>query len=760
MDLLAQMAVTHGAMLSTAMLLVGGAVGAWRGPAALARWRARRARALRATLGDPQSGAVLGDGREHALDGVLVCDAPRDGVALGTRVFGLRADGSAAPPRSWMAPGLALERDGRRMRFVGDVHAVTGTGEGAPSETSLPAGEDPDGAPAVRDITVRVGARVRVRAAVSPDLVGAAQGGYRDGAAVKLTPGAAGAVLVASREVTAAPRAVAARVGAALAGVAVVAAAQLAAGSVAMSRAIGARGPIAHAGDRALCDGGGVTAAAYASLAWPLRSRALTELSAQLLCRRARTRETVADLDRAYRAAGVPCEAHASTLEQVHAHRLAAERWAQCGDDRAWVSSAWQWAGLGEFARASAALRRGRSAIGRDDETLVRAARVFLLSGEAAQAEPLVRTLADRAQTRAERDGNGDDAATLFCLADGLAAYGGDVLARQRLVQRGTGAGHPYVCWTMLADLPDGLAAAWDTLRVPSAADNLSGDEEARGEIPIWSRETLGSDASYLMLPPWRDASSPVERALADRDAFSCTLGGACGWRDGRVAAFDRALTVRSLEARVLTAMPASLASDGGRLMALNLASLHEASGDRDGARVWLERAGEVHTLPDALRAPATSLRARVERAAPIEAALCDPEALSPTAERIERYVELGAALPRARAWPTLPARQRVAMLPEITGFVHVERMAALADALRDDAATAGAVRDYLATEDGWLDPESPARSWRAAARRLRVIERLHDRALADETRGVVRRFLDVATRTQLPVAIRVLDAM
>ena len=68
-------------------------------------------------------------------------------------------------------------------------------------------------------------------------------------------------------------------------------------------------------------------------------------------------------------------------------------------------------------------------------------------------------------------------------------------------------------------------------------------------------------------------------------------------------------------------------------------------------------------------------------------------------------------------------------MLPEITGFVHVERMAALADAIHDDARTAEAARDYLATEDAWLDPESPARSWRAAARRLRVVECLHDRA-------------------------------
>jgi hypothetical protein len=65
----------------------------------------------------------------------------------------------------------------------------------------------------------------------------------------------------------------------------------------------------------------------------------------------------------------------------------------------------------------------------------------------------------------------------------------------------------------------------------------------------------------------------------------------------------------------------------------------------------------------------------------------------------------------------------------------------------------------WLRTEDSWIDLESLARTWRAAAQRLAIATRLGDRVTADAMRAVAARHRAVVERADLAVTLSVLAA-
>lgn len=758
--------MAHGPKVFLGLVVVCALLGAWCGPI-VARWlrEARRQRRV-AALGAAHDEVPAGEGVAVVLRGELSSTDAGSGVAAVTERFAALPDGTAVPTRTRVTGSLLLKTRSGLVRLPDDAEVLVGSVEESPGTAAA------DGARVERRLSVDVGASVRVDGVVEP-APGAMAQGYRGAApSWRMVPGAHGRVRIAAEAPGGAARGGRAQRAAGAAAVALVGAtAMTAAAQGTLAEAKARRGEVTVGITRAWCDGSGATGAALASAAPLQRRGALDEVALALRCARGRDARAAAGLDQALRLRGAACVERAAAMATMGDLRRASELGMTCGSAEAAARAGWIRAGLGDFAQASAALAVADAAL-RTESELHRAVGVHAMAGAWASAARTARRAAELAGgRRGERD---EDPYTraMWCVADAMAARGGEADAVERLERRLAMEATP-ACRALRAELAlarGGSADAW-TDASPGGRGWWSG---RTGGVDGWSMASARR-AAVTCAAPRRGCLEPSGACAQGSDhAFDgLTLDAALALRPYQADLLGRYRSMATLDpaqasdaARLSMAEARVAGAAGAHVEALALARwaidhaaalpryerlsmlhaqawLAALSGDRDAVDAALgELEGEGEAAPSAMIPLAVRRWADRDRAGLAGVALAAVDHRDPREALTAGRGDLLLAWLR-RQPGVIPMAGRRAVLAALHFGVL-------------DRAEAG---EWLRTEDVWLDPESVHRTWRAASVRLAIAAHIGDAATAEAMRGVVQRHRRVASRRDLAMTSGLLGA-
>lgn len=461
------------------------------------------------------------------------------------------------------------------------------------------------------------------------------------------------------------------------------------------------RGEVTVGLTRAWCDGSGATRAALASAAPLQRRAALDEVALALRCARGRDAGAAAGLDQALRLRGVACVERAAAMATMGDLRRASGLGLTCGSAEEAVRAGWIRAGLGEFARASAALAVGDAALRTEAGATERLERRLAMSGT-----PACQAL------RAE-----------LALARGESADG----------------------WTDASPGGRGWASGYARRAAVGRATPLRVCLEPSGQCARESEglvDGLRFDAALALRPFHTDLlgryrSTPALDPAQAGDAARLSLA------EARVAGAVGEHAEAATLARWAIDHAAGLPGYERLAMLHAQAWLAAMSGDRgavDAALGELEGAGEA--------APSAMIPLSVRRWADRDRAGLAGVALAAVEHRDPREALTAGRGDLLLAW-----------LRRQPGVIPMDGRRAVLAALHFGLLDRAAAGEWLRTEDVWLDPESVHRTWRAASVRLAIATRVGDAATAETMRAVVQRHRQVASRRDLAMTLSVLDA-
>ncbi|MDO9020283.1 MAG: hypothetical protein Q8S73_32655 [Deltaproteobacteria bacterium] len=757
--------MAHGPKVFLGLVVVCALVGAWWGPIVARRVREARRQRRVGALGAAHDEVPAGEGVAVVLRGELTSTDAGSGVAAVTERFAALADGTPVPARTTVTGSLLLKTRSGLVRLPDDAEVLVGSVEERPGTATA------EGPQVERRLSVEVGAMVRVDGVIEP-APGAMAQGYRGAApSWRIVPGAHGRVRIAAEVAGGAARTGRAQRAAGAAATALIgAAAMTAAGQGTLAEAKARRGEVTVGVTRAWCDGSGATRAALASASPLGRRGALDEVALALRCARGRDGHAAAGLDQALRLRGVACVERAAAMATMGDLRRAAELGMTCGSAEAAVRAGWVLAGLGEFAQASAALDAGDAAL-RTESELHRAVGVHALAGAWAPAARTARRAAELAGgRRGERD---EDPYTrvMWCVADAMAARGGEADAVERLERRLAMEGTP-ACRALRAEIA--LARGESTDAWTDASLGAHG----------WAADRVGRAGGWSMAFARRAA---VTRAAPMRVCLEPS--GACAQGSERTfdgLTLDAALALRPYQAdllgryRSMATLDPAQATDAARLSVAE-ARVAGAAGEHAEAQGLARWAIEhAATLPRYERLAMLHTQAWLaamsgDRGA-VDAALGElegegeaaPSAMIPLAVRRwagrDRAGLAGvalAAVDHRDAREALTAGRGdllLAWLRRQPGVVPMAGRRAVLAAFHFGVLDRAEAGEWLRTEDVWLDPEAMHHTWRAASVRLAIATRVGDRATAESMRGVVQRHRRAASRRDLAMTLSLLD--
>lgn len=735
-------------------------IGAWLTPPLLALVRGASRRRRLSSLGRGRDDVPAGDGIVVTLRGRLVSTEASDGVVVTSDVPAMASDWAEQSPATAVVGALVLETRSGLVRIPDDAIVVVG------SEEARPSGVRGGSAVVQRRASLRAGEAVLAAGVVGPAMGPSATTGYRGGAPTwAMSAGPDGRVRLAALGPRAGATTRAARaLGAALA--ATIGALSLAtAAHVTLVRARNGRGTVVGAITRSWCSRAGVTSAIAASASPFERREALDEVALGLRCARDRRANDRVTFDLALRLRGAPPLERAVGMLAMGDPGAAADILMTCADAESKVRAGWIRAGLGDFARASEALDAGTAAL-RTPSELHRAVIAHAIAGRWERASTTARRAAELAAARRGVRESERYALTMACVADVAAARAGDVEALPRMRRRAEEDG-AMACRFLGAEIAWARGGQVDEWTLPRERQGVDVPFDEYGRSPIGG-SLLSDHASDDIRALWW-CLEPTGRC----GSFSQDTWAATG------LPVYSALTLRPFAAQLLRryrsmpTLPDEHQWDAMQL-AMSRALFESAAGEHVAARAtvqWaLDHSGSTHHYrPWALTvqawiAAATGDRAAVERAilggARVEAEVAvrrwvagDRAGIAAAVENAHLDREQGSALVAGRAdlfmsW--LRARGGV-----VDTAAHEGVLAGVGYGVLDRAA----VRDWLRTEDVWMNPDSLLWTWRTAAVRLSIATRVDDRETAEAMRVVVSRHCAAVDRSEIAITLSVLGA-